>query len=68
MVGVDAYEWAQNDPRLDAFCVTLAEGLPFGVEHAQSSAFALLERATGIRFEEAWLEAPHSRFDVSSPV
>jgi hypothetical protein len=59
------------DPLLDdvpAALSTQAEGLPFGVEHAQSSAFALLERLTGIAFEESWLLARHGRFDVPSPV
>jgi hypothetical protein len=35
--------------------------------NAQSSAFALLERLTGIRFEESWLVNAHARFDVPSP-
>ena len=59
------------DPLLDDVPAELskaAEGLPFGVEHAQSSAFALLERLTGIGLDESWLLARHSRFDVPSPV
>ena len=62
---------AMFDPLLDDVPSALAqraEGLPFGVGHAQASAFALLERLTGIRLDESWLAARHSRFDVPSPV
>ena len=42
-----------------------AEGLDFETA-TEASAFALLERLTGIRFSQEWLEATHTRFDVPS--
>jgi peptide-methionine (R)-S-oxide reductase len=37
------------------------------VELSEASAFALLERLTGIRLEEEWLAMVHSRFDLPPP-
>jgi Family of unknown function (DUF6461) len=68
---VDGIVLATFDPLLDDVPSELAtegEGLPFGVDNAQASAFALLERLTGIRLEAEWLGAAHSRFDIRPPV
>jgi hypothetical protein len=65
---VDGAVASTFDPLLDevpAELSELASELDFATA-TEASAFALLERLTGIRLTEEWLEATHSRFDVPS--
>ncbi|HXG76992.1 MAG TPA: DUF6461 domain-containing protein [Gaiellaceae bacterium] len=61
---------ASFDPLLEPVPERLREeaaGLAFGVDDVEPSAFALLERLTGIALERSWLDEPHLRYDVPSP-
>ena len=67
---VDGSLLASFDPLLDDVPRELsqqAQGLPFGEDDVDACAFALLERLTGIGFDEAWLDSTHTRYDVPSP-
>lgn len=71
LYAVDGQVVAMFDPLLEEVPPVLVEravDLPFGVEQTEASAFALLERLTGIRFDEDWLTAPRARYDVPSGV
>jgi hypothetical protein len=45
-----------------------ASGLGFAVESVEACSLALVERLTGIRLERDWLDEPHRRFEVPSPI
>ncbi|WP_150494703.1 DUF6461 domain-containing protein [Streptomyces kanamyceticus] len=44
---------------------SLLEGLPLGVDAGWGSGLAAVERATGARFDEAWVRGPHRAIPIT---
>ena len=71
VLAVDGDIRAVFDPLLDPVPAELsdaASGLGFAVESVEACSLALVERLTGIRLERDWLDEPHRRFEVPSPI